>query len=284
MVLPRVLTAVLLVPFVVAVVWLGSLPFFFFVLAIALFCGWEYALMAERGGYPNQLVLGLIGTALVIAAFYVNGIPKGPIHQAPGVISVFVGWGVLVFLREFIRTDKSVSFLRIITTLAGVFLSGICLGHLLLVRDLRFLSGEGSQAMGRPLFFFLVVVIWFLDTGAWAVGRSIGRWPMAPQISPKKTWIGAVGGTFIACAAGWFFSRLFLKNELPPLEAAIFAFVVSLMAQISDLAESLMKRSFGVKDSSQMLPGHGGILDRFDSFIFAGPAFYYLLIGTGRFG
>ena len=283
MVLPRVLTSVLLVPLVVAVVWFGSIPFFLFVTAVCLLSVWEYLVMAEDGGYPNQLIMGLIGTALVLVALYFDGIPAGPLRHAPGPSFILLLWVFAVFLREFFSRDKGHSFLRIITTMSGIVLFAFFLGHLLLIRDLRLTVGEGVLLAGRQVTFFLFIIIWAVDTGAWLVGRLIGRQPLAPRISPKKSWEGSVGGTLIACAVGWFLRESMLRDVMGPLEAVLYALLIAITAQVSDLVESLIKRSLGAKDSSNLLPGHGGVLDRFDSFVFAAPFYYYVLIGTGRF-
>lgn len=283
MVLPRVLTSCLLVPLVIAVVWFGSVPYFLFVMGICLFSVWEYSVMAEEGGYPNQLVMALLGAFLLVLALYIDGAPLGPIHHAPSPIFVLTLWSFFVFLREFFRADKGHSLLRVVTTVSGVVFFALFLGHLLLLRDLRMAAGEGVQLVGRQMTFFLIVTIWVLDTGAWFVGRLIGRLPLAPRISPKKSWEGAIGGTILACLCGWLIREAFLKDLIGPLESVCYAFLIAVTAQVSDLIESLIKRSFGAKDSSQLLPGHGGILDRFDSFIFAAPFYYYALLGTGRF-
>jgi len=157
------------------------------------------------------------------------------------------------------------------------------LGHLLLLRDLQYVAGEGFRHIGREIVYFLFFIIWAVDIGAWCFGRLLGRFRMAPRISPKKTWEGAIGGFLMACFLGWFLREAFLKTELGLVEAIIYAGLIAIVAQGSDFIESLLKRSFGVKNSSELLPGHGGLLDRFDSFIFSAPFFYYLLLGTGRF-
>ena len=283
MVLPRILTAVLLAPLVLAIFWFGSIPYFVFVTAVCLFALWEYSSMATEGGYPNQPVMSLVGGALVLLALYLDGEPAGPIARAPGPVFVFLLWVFAVFLREFFREDKGHSFLRIVTTVSGVAILAIGLGHLLLLRDLRVAGGEGFRPIGREVTFFLLVVIWTVDIGAWVVGRAIGRHPLAPRLSPKKTWEGAVGGTLLACGFGWLYREAFLGSAMGRAESVFVALVVAVVAQFSDIIESLIKRSFGAKDSSQLLPGHGGILDRFDSFIFAAPFYYYILVGTGRF-
>ena len=239
--------------------------------------------MAEDGGYPNHLILSLVGCGLVLLSLYFDGAFFDSIRKAPSPFFVLLIWTFALFVREFARSDKGHSILRIFTSLSGVVLFGLFLGHFLLLRDLRLSSGEGVQLVGRPITFFLIVTIWMVDTGAWFVGRLVGKNALAPRISPKKSWEGAVGGTIIACAVAWFFREAFLRSVMGPVESMFYALLISITAQMSDLIESLLKRSFGAKDSSQLLPGHGGILDRFDSFVFSAPFFYYALLGTGRF-
>jgi len=283
MVLPRVLTAVILVPLVLAIVWFGSVPFFLFVTGVSLLSIWEFCSMAEDGGYPNQLYMALAGGLVVMLALYLDGSPAGPIARAPGPLFVFLLWTFAVFVREFFRDDKGHSFLRIVTTVGGVVFLALSLGHLVLLRDLRVASGEGYRPIGREVTFFLLVIIWTVDTGAWVVGRAIGKHRLAEKISPKKSWEGAIGGTLLACGFAWLYREAFLSGAMGRWEAIFIALLVAVAAQFSDLIESLIKRSFGAKDSSQLLPGHGGVLDRFDSFIFAAPFYYYMLVGTGRF-
>jgi phosphatidate cytidylyltransferase len=225
----------------------------------------------------------VIGTLAILLSLFIDGIAIGPLRAAPSPFFVLVGWTLLLFVREFFRRDISVSLLRIVTTLSGVIFVSFFIGHLLLIRDLKFAAGEGFRPVGRSFVFFLMIVIWVTDTGAWWVGRSFGRLRFAPIISPKKSWEGAIAGTVMAGLAAFVFREFFLREALGGVEALFYGVVIAVTAQISDLAESLMKRSFGVKDSSSLLPGHGGILDRFDSFIFSAPLFYYFLIGTGRF-
>ena len=283
MVLPRILTAVILVPLVLAIVWFGSIPYFLFVTGVSLIAIWEFCSMAEEGGYPNQLFMALFGGLVVMLSLYLDGAPVGPIAKAPGPIFIFLLWTFAVFVREFFRADKGHSFLRVVTTVSSVVFLALSLGHLVLLRDLRAASGEGFRPVGRELTFFLLVIIWTVDTGAWVVGRAIGKHKLAEMISPKKSWEGAIGGTILACGFAWLYREAFLSASMGRVEAIVMAFFVAVAAQFSDLIESLIKRSFGAKDSSQLLPGHGGVLDRFDSFIFAAPFYYYMLVGTGRF-
>ena len=115
-----------------------------------------------------------------------------------------------------------------------------------------------------------------MDTAAYAGGRMFGKKQLS-SISPKKTWEGAIAG-FIAAIASVLLLRVFLKDTVPVPMALGIGLLIGIVAQMSDLAESMIKRAVGVKDSSNLLPGHGGILDRFDSYIFLAPAIYYFVI------
>src|SRR5688500_4394419 len=119
MVLPRVITALLLTPFVIAVVWYGSVPFFIFVLALTVFSLWELSMMADEGGCPAQFWLGIGGGVLVVLALYLDGAPLGPVRKAPGPLFILVVWMFASLSRELFRKDKGHSVLRIVTTATG---------------------------------------------------------------------------------------------------------------------------------------------------------------------
>lgn len=157
-------------------------------------------------------------------------------------------------------------------TIFGVFYLGFTLGTLSMTRILP---------EGEWLIFFLLLVTWASDTGAYYAGTLWGRHPLAPRISPKKTVEGLVGGLIgaiiIAYVARWWF-----LPELSGLDCLILAILLTFTGLWGDLTESAMKRSVGVKDSGGILPGHGGMLDRLDSLLFAAPAFYYYVTLASR--
>jgi phosphatidate cytidylyltransferase len=129
---------------------------------------------------------------------------------------------------------------------------------------------------GRDLLFFTVITVWVTDTGAYAVGRAIGRHRMAPAVSPGKTWEGAAGSLLAGFAAA------FALNELLDLGLALehrvgLGLLLPVVIMLGDLAESALKRGLAIKDSSGLVPGHGGVADRLDSLLFAAPAVYYYL-------
>lgn len=127
-----------------------------------------------------------------------------------------------------------------------------------------------------PVYFLLAVIV-IGDTGALFVGRLMGRHKMVPVASPRKTWEGSIGGIVLAVVAGGAIQIFFLHGDALLWKSLLIAFLVHVVAQLSDPLESLFKRAAGVKDSSNILPGHGGFLDRLDSLILAAPLFYFLL-------
>ncbi|MFQ5455031.1 MAG: phosphatidate cytidylyltransferase [Nitrospirota bacterium] len=158
-------------------------------------------------------------------------------------------------------TDIAVVFLGII------YISWL-LSYLILLRNLL---------NGRMFLFFLFLVIWMGDTAAYYIGRHFGRHKLSPRISPNKTIEGAIGGLMASLAIA-FISRLWFLPILSLKDCLYLGIILSLLGQIGDLSESMFKRSSGVKDSSNLIPGHGGLLDRIDSLIFTAPFLYYYVI------
>ena len=150
-------------------------------------------------------------------------------------------------------------------TVLGVLYISLFLSYLVLLH-----AGQN----GRNWIFFLLIVLWCTDIGAYAVGRIWGRHKLSPLVSPHKTIEGAVGGLIFSLVAAVILKKLLLE-DLGLAQAAALSFVIAVPGQAGDLCESALKRYFGVKDSGTMLPGHGGMLDRIDSLLFAAPLTYY---------
>lgn len=128
-----------------------------------------------------------------------------------------------------------------------------------------------------PMLIFFFACIWLNDTGAYLFGTAFGKHKMAPNISPKKSWEGFVGGVFLVT----FISTLLWVFNLLGIEYIFYSIIISLAATVGDLLESVFKRRSGVKDSGNLLPGHGGVLDRFDSILLASPILFFILIIFG---
>ena len=263
MLLPRVLTALVGIPALLYFMHLGGLSYWALVTAIAALALHEYATVLWLGGRGVQYWLTVLGGAALAASVGLDG-AQGSSRGLPAV--VLTGLTAVAVLRELFRKEHSLD--RAALTLFGALFVGWGLGHLPLVRGL-----EAGEAWTMLLF----VAVWTCDSAAYFAGRSLGRHKLAEVISPKKTWEGAVGGLAGAFAAVCAARGLFLQDELGVGLAAAAALLVGTLGQVSDLCQSLVKRAAGVKDSASLLPGHGGIFDRMDSFLLLAPAYYYLL-------
>jgi phosphatidate cytidylyltransferase len=244
------------------------------------------------GWAPRPWYVGMIVVVAVIALieFLTLGEKKGyPILKAPSVVLM------LVLLSTFIAAAVSVEFavfaILLLIPAFYVFSSrpleqalpgtAVCVLGTLYV---GMLSGSLLRLrldfeVGAQLVFFLLLVVWLGDAGAYYVGRSLGRRKLSPRVSPKKTIEGGLGGMATSLVAATVIHFTFLP-EFPLVHALIAAALLSVAGVVGDLAESLWKRSADVKDSGTLIPGHGGFLDRFDSILFTAPILYtywYLL-------
>jgi phosphatidate cytidylyltransferase len=282
MVLPRLVTALVGAPVFLWSLYVGSPAFSLFVLGLVAAGLWEFDRMADTGGYATQGLWGISWGIAPAALLVFPGVraAEGIAGQWP--LAALAALGPAALAREMFRRDKSLSALRASMTLAGSLFIAWPWGVLILLRDLR---GPGDPSLyhaGRSLVVFLTALIWAQDIAAWSVGSVLGRRRLAPSISPQKSWEGAVAGLAAAVGAGMFVREILLPGLFSRTETAVLAAGLGILAQLSDLGESLLKRCFGVKDSSALLPGHGGVLDRFDSFLFSAPALYYYVIFMGK--
>jgi phosphatidate cytidylyltransferase len=161
-------------------------------------------------------------------------------------------------------------------TLLGILYVGMLSSYFFLLRDLPRKVGR-PEGDGGWFLLSVFIITWVCDTGAFAVGVLWGKHRLLPRVSPKKSVEGALGGLIWALLAAWLLGSVLLKGLLPLRHFLSIAIVVSVAGPLGDLAESLMKRDAGVKDTSRLLPGHGGVLDRFDSLLFIVPAVYWYI-------
>ena len=252
----RVLSGLVLIPVVLGIVQYGSPLLFLALVTAAVLVGWyEYfRLMGHMGIKINPIVGGIMCLFLVFC-FYRNDFYL--VWLAVCLMSLFITWYASGAVLEESLNQVAYGFLGV------VYVSGL-MGYFILLRGME---------NGNHILFFLFMVIWSGDIAAYYVGKTIGKTPLAPRISPGKTLEGS-GAGLIGSVAGGVAAQLLFFETLPLNHCLIIALFCGIMGQIGDLAESLFKRRAGVKDSGSLIPGHGGVLDRLDSLMFAGPAFY----------
>lgn len=261
MIIPRVVTATIGIPIVIVSIYLGSIPFLLFVLFIILASNWEYYLMMKTALKPVDIFSIFIAGFLIPFSFYISSIDLG-LNFIVLVLGIST---ILPFFIEIFRIDRILE--RIAYTYIGIFFISFSLSHLLLIRDI--------PIYGRTLVYLLFISVWICDTAAYFFGKGFGKRRLS-SVSPKKTIEGFLAGIFSVVLFFYLISKKY--DFLTQWQFISLALIVSIAGQYSDLAQSLIKRACGVKDSSNLLPGHGGIFDRFDSYLFLSPLFYYFYI------
>ena len=260
----RVLVGVVGLPLVLGLAWLGGWWLAAVVLVASFVAVHEFVTVTRplRPLAP-ALYLGVV-FAIVLAQ------TCGPVWMLGGWLATFV----FAFAASALAKTRAPSTVAIGATVLGAAWIAFGLGHLLLVRDMH--------ERGRLLLFTVLLTVWAADTFAYFGGRIIGRHKLAPSISPGKTWegfvIGSLAGVFVSFVALYDTRHTYLSVW----RAIVLGAVVVLAAVVGDLFESMLKRDMQVKDTGRLLGGHGGILDRVDALLFAGPAAYYLVLGFGH--
>jgi phosphatidate cytidylyltransferase len=261
----RIYTFLVLAPFLYAVIrYLPSLAFSgIVVLAGGLALFEFYRLCFGDRSHSWLIGIGLTGFAALILGTH------RPDIIVPTLLATLV---CIISVPLLSRSPLEQSLRDGAMTLFGVLYLGLTLGTLSMTRLLP---------LGEWLIFFLLLVTWASDTGAYLVGTLYGRHRLAPTISPKKTVEGLVGGLIAAIITGYA-ARWWFLPELSGLDCLILATLLTITGLWGDLTESAIKRSVGMKDSGRILPGHGGMLDRLDSLLFTAPVFYYYVTMASR--
>lgn len=252
----RVLSGLVLILVVLGIVQYGSPQLFAVLVTAAVLAGWvEYVrLISHIGIQVNPIVGG--GLCLLLAfCFYRNDYYL--IWLAVSILSLFISGYAFRAALEDALNQVAYSMLGV------VYVSGL-MSYFILLRGMEH---------GNSILFYLFMVVWSGDIAAYYVGKNIGKTPLAPKISPGKTREGSAAG-LVGSVAGGVAAKYLFFEALPLNHCLIMAVLCGTMGQLGDLTESLFKRRAGVKDSGSLIPGHGGVLDRLDSLMFAGPAFY----------
>lgn len=265
----RILTAAVVLPVLIFTVW-SETPYFFVALAavgIILALG-EFYNLGAKVGCPTQPALGFIAALLVVACFV--------IERSEWIVAVIVALTMASLTLALAKPDQiKKSLVTVAVTVSGVVYVAVLAGCLVGVRMMPdTLTTPLTPHLSSKLLLMFFAMVVFADTGAYYTGRLIGKHKLAPRVSPGKTIEGAVGGLIAAIGAGPL-SRLLFFQEIPIVHALLLGALIGVIGPIGDLAESMLKRGAGVKDSGTLLPGHGGVLDRVDSILFCAPLLYY---------
>lgn len=264
----RILVTFVLLPIGLGLIVLGGWFFVFTVAVILWLAGKEYVALFRVGGLEPSRRVVIGGSLLLVVTRYLDGF-----ESAPWAVTLVILAAMTFHLvryeqgRDQAATDFAVS-------LAGIFYLGWLTSYFISLRELP----------NGVLWILLVLpATWLADSGAYTVGRRIGRHKLAPRLSPKKSWEGYFGG-IVAGAAGtallaaqmqWAFGA---STGVTPLRGALIGLAMGVAPTLGDLGESMIKRQVGMKDSGTLLPGHGGVFDRIDSWLWAAPLGFYLII------
>lgn len=263
----------MLIPAIVAAGWWS--PATVLVVAVCIVLGIvELFALLRQGGFTPRLGPGLAVGLLLCAAAALR--PLTSVDLTGLALALGVG---LTLSVELLPHDRSASLQSWALTFAGAVYVGWLLSAFILLRQLDTpLRGGLLAPLGIPAgaawLFLVLAITWIQDSAAYFVGRSLGRTPMAPILSPKKTWEGFAGGMAASILTALAAVPL-LGLPIGLAAAALIGAAAGVAGPLGDLGESLMKRQIGVKDSGNLIPGHGGILDRMDSLLFTGPVVYY---------
>lgn len=279
----RVVVGVIGAPLGVLVVFYGGWALAALLAIVAALGAWEYFRIARAAGLTplEDVGIPLAGVApLFVHARYLQLYELSLSAMALAVLAILA-------LTLFLRGVNGRPLGAAASTVFGVIYTGGMLSfayairyHPYVIESVRVPLGMFAVSAGGLLLLLPLLLTWASDIGAYFVGRAFGKRKLMPSVSPGKTVAGTVGGLLATMLVGWLYARFVLtpSTQLAFVRGGIFIFaiLVSVAAQMGDLAESLLKREAGVKDSSHIIPGHGGILDRFDSLLFVLPVSYVL--------
>jgi phosphatidate cytidylyltransferase len=267
----RILVAIVLLPIGLYLVWLGGYFYFGMMALILGLAAWEFSKLFEAGGYkPARLVI-VIGSLALVTARFLYGEEGTPFLADTIILTAATLIAMVIHLFEYERGNDN-SGLNFVITVAGVVYLGILGGHLIPLRQLP---------DGFWWWMTVLPAVWLADSGAYFFGSKFGKNRLSPRLSPKKSWEGYLFGIFLGTfgtaglVMGW--KALAPEISLTPMNGAIIGLVLSIVTTLGDLGVSMIKRQFSVKDSGNILPGHGGMFDRIDTWIWASVIGYYLI-------
>lgn len=274
----RALSAVVLAPLVLLIIYFGSLFFLLLISVAVIMMQVEYCRLTQHLSQKlNPISPSILTVAFCLFAYFLPAPSHGENAYAETVLlGFFVFIPIYAFSTSIFRGEVADELLTVALKLTGILIIGWLFGYYcILLRN--------TDAVGMQLIFLLIGTIWIGDTGAYLIGRAVGKHKLSTPISPRKTIEGTIAGLVVGTLTSIVISLVFLQGTFSVTHAAIIGFLLSIVGQIGDLSISLMKRTAGVKDSGDTIPGHGGLLDRCDSLIFSAPVLYYCFLVVTRY-
>lgn len=263
----RIIVGALGIPFLVWIILHGGYAFLAFTMIVAGLAQWEFYKTARVKGYQPMEWLGIGFGSLYISSIAIKPFIELPIEF---IIGLFV---LLTFISEVFRS-RSTALANAMTTVGGFLYIPFSIGFLHHIQ--RFFI-DSSHSSGKLFIVVTFAGIWLCDSAAYFVGKFLGKHKLLERVSPKKTWEGAIGGAIFAIAGVYGLSQWLIEPHFTSAFIISVGIIIGTIGQIGDLFESLVKRDAQIKDSSHIIPGHGGILDRFDSLLFVAPAVWLIL-------
>ena len=246
----RVISALVLAPIAIAALYFGGIFFMLFLAGAAAIMAYEWC----RAGLESRLGLLTFIMAITIIAALAGSYTLRPYES------------VLILMGIWVTGRRS----RGVSAFFGPFLIGIPVLSLMWLRDL--------PDIGFAIAFSLFLVIWATDIGAYFSGKTIGGPKIAPSISPNKTWAGLIGGMISAMMVAYLANHFLVKADVAPIAMMGLGAICAILAQVGDFSESAWKRHYGIKDASNLIPGHGGVMDRLDGVFLTAPLLAALML------
>ena len=263
--LKRVIVAVVAIPLILITAYLGGYYFFSFITLVALLSFYEFFLLAKNKSVNANLVLGEI----IVFLFLLN-----QMIDFTDITALLLLSSLSLLIAELFRNKGSALF-NLGVTFLGIFYIGFFSASIIALRE--FYSNEVNNYInGAYLVISILASIWMGDSAAYYFGTALGKHKLFPRVSPKKSWEGAIFG-FIFSIGTLILVKFIWLDFLSVWNVIILGIIIGFIGQIGDLVESLFKRDSAAKDSSSLIPGHGGFLDRFDSLIFSAPVIWMYL-------
>lgn len=261
----RVIVSVFTIPIILAASYVGGYFFFVFVAIISLFSFYEFCLLVKNKNANANLFIGGLVILILLINQYKHFID----------ISVIIILSSLLFLIIELFRDKGSAVLNLGVTFLGIFYIGIFSATFIALREF-YPPINGLYNRGGFLIISILASIWIGDSAAYYGGTALGKHKLFPRVSPKKSWEGAIFG-FVLSVTTLILAKIIVLDFLNWKDVVVIGIIIGIIGQVGDLVESLFKRDSAVKDSSGLIPGHGGFLDRFDSLLFSSPVIWLYL-------